>query len=458
MNLNTSFKTLICIAVSVLLSAASMSFAQPDAGRVGGDGGAFKQEELEQLVAPIALYPDSLVSQILMASTYPLEVVQAERWAEENKGLRGDALAASLEKQTWDPSVRSLVNFPEVLTMMSEQLDWTQKLGDAFLAQQKEVLDAVQKLRSRAKAEGNLESTDQQNVVVQEDAGTQYIVIESSSPEIVYVPTYDPVVVYGTWPYPAYPPYYYYPPGYVPGRAALYFGMGVACGAAWGYAWGGCNWHHGDVDIDIDRNAFVNNRIDRSRYRSDFGNRNRQGGRGSWQHDPAHRKSTPYRDANAAQRFDGTSAADAARARDSYRGRADAGRQDLARGGADQFRRGQSPTGARPVQPDRGGAASRQQPASRMESRPQNRGGAADRPSPSQGSRGGAFDGAGQGQSARRESSRGQASRSSPSRSTRSGSASRGGGSRGGGSRGGMSRGGGGGRGGRGAGYENDNY
>jgi hypothetical protein len=142
---------------------ASAVFAQ--------DAAPLKQEELDQLVAPVALYPDSLVSQILMASTYPLEVVQADRWVRQNENLKGDALTAALEKEDWDPSVKSLVNFPQVLSMMSEKLDWTSKLGDAFLAQQKQVLDTVQKLRGKAKAEGNLESNEQQTVVVKEDAG-----------------------------------------------------------------------------------------------------------------------------------------------------------------------------------------------------------------------------------------------------------------------------------------------
>jgi hypothetical protein len=163
----------------------------------------FKPEEIEQLVAPIALYPDSLVSQILMASTYPLEVVEADRWAKQNKNQKGDAFAAALEKQTWDPSVKSLTNFPQVLSMMSEKLELTQKLGDVFLAQQKDVLDAVQRLRAKAEQSGNLKTTTEQKVIVEE----KIIKIEPANPQVVYVPTYNPTVVYGAWPYPAYPPY-----------------------------------------------------------------------------------------------------------------------------------------------------------------------------------------------------------------------------------------------------------
>jgi len=157
---------------------------------------------LEQILAPIALYPDSLLAQILMASTYPLEVVQADRWAKQNKDLKGDALTAALEKQPWDPSVKSLVNFPQVLAMMSEKLDWTQKLGDAFLAQQKDVMDTVQGLRKKAVDAGNLKTTKEQQVIVEKET----IIIEPASTQVVYVPTYNPTVVYGAWPYPAYPP------------------------------------------------------------------------------------------------------------------------------------------------------------------------------------------------------------------------------------------------------------
>src|SRR5215475_14558643 len=174
----------------------------------------FQPEEIEQLVAPIALYPDSLVSQILMASTYPLEVVEAARWLRANKTLKGDALTTALEKQTWDPSVKSLVNFPQVLDMMNQKLDLTQRLGDAFLAQQKDVLDAIQRLRAKAQAQGNLKTTQEQTVIVEQPAAeTTVIKIEPTNPQVVYVPTYNPTVVYGAWPYPAYPPYSYYPPG-----------------------------------------------------------------------------------------------------------------------------------------------------------------------------------------------------------------------------------------------------
>src|SRR5687768_6878940 len=243
---------------------------------------ALKPEELEQVVAPIALYPDSLLAQVLMASTYPLEVVQADRWVKQNPSQKDSPDA--LNKLTWDASVKSLVNFPQVLTMMSEKLDWTVKLGDAFIADQKAIMDAVQRLRGKAYANGNLKSSQEQTVKVEAAPATapadggaapppQVVVIESSSPSVVYVPTYNPTVVYGGWPYPSYPPYYYTPPGYVAGTALLSFGVGVAVGAAWGHAWGGCNWHGGEVDIDVNKNVNFNGNINREEARANMDNR-----------------------------------------------------------------------------------------------------------------------------------------------------------------------------------------
>ena len=209
--------------VLMVLLAAPPSLIAQQAGQAS-EAAVLKPEELEQVVAPIALHPDPLISQILMAATYPLEVVQAERWVKQNASLKGDALTKALEAQDWDPSIKSLVNFPQVLTMMSEKLDWTQKLGDAFLADQKKVLDTIQSLRAKAQAAGNLKTTKEQTVIVEE----KIIKIEPASPQVIYVPTYNPTVVYGAWPYPAYPPYSYYPPGYV---AGLRFGLPPA--SAW---------------------------------------------------------------------------------------------------------------------------------------------------------------------------------------------------------------------------------
>ena len=300
----------------------------PAAQRTAADQPAFKQEELDQMLAPVALYPDALLTQVLMAATYPLEIVQAERWAKAHKDLQGDAKAKALEQEPWDPSVKSLIDFPPVLEMLSEKLDWTQKLGDAFIGQQKEVLETVQKLRAKAKENGQLETTDDLKVDVEQQGSTQVITIESANPEVIYVPTYDPVVVYGSWWYPAYPPYPYYPPGYAAGGAFV-------IGVAWGYAWGHCDWHGGDVDIDIDQNVDINHNIDRDKY-GDRGNL--KDGKGTWKHDASHRGSVPYRDSATAKQQGGVSSADAARSREADRGRADSGRTELNQGAADSYR------------------------------------------------------------------------------------------------------------------------
>jgi len=328
MKIRKPFAKILAVFLTFLLLAPQAAVAQSESKEK-----PFKQEALDQLLAPIALYPDSLVAQILMASTYPLEIVQAERWAKQNKSLKGDALTAALEKQNWDPSVKSLVNFPQVLQMMNEKVDWTQKLGDAFLAQQKDVMDTIQNLRKKAQAEGNLKTNKEQKVIVEKE--TQTIIIEPSNPQVIYVPTYNPTVVYGTWWYPAYPPYYYYPPGYVAGATLFSFGVGVTIGAAWGYAWGGCNWGRGDVNININRNTNINTKIDRSKYANKVSTG--EGGKGSWKHNPEHRKGVSYRDPSTAQKFD-RGASREAQSREAFRGRAEAGRQDLAKGGADQFR------------------------------------------------------------------------------------------------------------------------
>ncbi len=271
----------------------------------------FKQEELDQLLAPVALYTDDLLSQVLMASTYPVEIVMAERWLKEHASLKGDALAVELEKQPWDPAVKSLINVPPVLTMMSDKLDWTVRLGDAFLQDQKKIMDTVQKLRTKAQAQGNLKSSKEQTVTIQQ----QVVKIEQADPQVIYVPTYDPSAVYGVWAYPAYPPYYYYPPGYV-ARPGMAFAAGVAIGVAWGYAWGNCDWNGGDVNINVDRNTQINNRIDRGKYP------NARGENGAWRHDATHRQGAPYRDRATAQRLGASTGSDAAaRARDQYRGR-----------------------------------------------------------------------------------------------------------------------------------------
>ena len=255
-----------------------------------------KPEQLDALVSPIALYPDTLLAEVLMASTYPLEVVEAERWVQANKNLKGDQLKAAVDKQPWEDSVKSLAATPEVLDMMSKQLSWTQQLGDAVLAQQADIMDAVQRLRKKAQANNKLTSNKQQTVSTQEEGGKQVIVINPTQPNTVYVPYYDPGVVYGSWPHPSYPPYYFGAPGYIAGgliAGGLAFGAGYALGrwAGGGCCWGGgMNW--GNNNININRNignVNVGNRV----------------GGGNWTHNAAHRGGVRYNNSNVAQKFGG---------------------------------------------------------------------------------------------------------------------------------------------------------
>lgn len=250
---------------------------------------------LDQLLAPVALYPDSLLSQVLMAATYPDDVAAAAKWSADHPKDSGDAAVKAAEDQSWDPSVKSLVAFPSVMDLMGRQPQWVKSLGDAFLAQPDDVMNSVQRLRAQATKAGTLTSNKQQKVTTTESAGKTVVVVEPADPQVVYVPSYNPAVVYGTWPYPAYPPYYYPPP---PGSAfatALIGGIGFGLGvAAVDSLWGGFNWGHNDVDIDVNRynNVNINHRIDTSNTRVD------------WQHNAANRGSAPYADSASRQRFD----------------------------------------------------------------------------------------------------------------------------------------------------------
>jgi hypothetical protein len=224
-----------------------------------GEAEGYSAEQLDALLAPIALYPDELLTQVLMASVYPLEIVDAARWAENpaNKSLTGDALTNALTPVSWDPSVKSLVPFPQVLTMMNSQLDWTQQLGYAMAVQQNDVMASIQRLRRQAQIAGQLKSNEQQ--VVRSEGQT--IIIAPAQPSVVYVPSYNPNVVYGTWPYPSYPPVYYPPPpGYAVGSAlltGLAFGTGVAITAGlWG--WARPNWGGGYMNVNVNRYNSIN--------------------------------------------------------------------------------------------------------------------------------------------------------------------------------------------------------
>jgi hypothetical protein len=286
-----------------------------------------KPEQLEALVAPIALYPDALLANLLAASTYPLEVVQADRWLDENKKLKGDALKAAVDKQAWDESVKALAGTPSVLSMMNDKLDWTKALGDAVLAQQADVMEAVQRLRSKAYDNNKLSSTKEQKVTVQEQESKQVIVIEPTDPGTLYVPYYEPAVVYGPWPYSDYPPYYFGVPPYIGAgliATGLAFGAGYALGR-WGNYWGG-GFRWGNNNFFINRSTNINA----------LGN--------NWQHNPAHRQGVRYNNAAVQQKFGNNRPGSTDRA--DFRGRGDQGLAGKDRpGGSDRAGAG-----------DRGGA------------------------------------------------------------------------------------------------------
>ena len=254
------------------------------------------EQQLDQLLAPIALYPDQLLGQILMAATYPLEVVEAARWLQTpgNAALKGDALANALAAQDWDPSVKSLVPFPRIIQMMSDNLSWMEKLGDAFLAQQADVMDSVQRLRREAQASGKLQSNSQQAVTTD----GQTIIIQPANPQVIYVPVYNPTVVYSPWPYSGYPPYYFPWPGYAPESvllAGIFFGIGIAIVTEF-WDWDYCDWHYRRIHIDDDRYNRIN------RYEIEHFNR-APIQRDTWEHDPYHRRGVAYRDPVNRERF-----------------------------------------------------------------------------------------------------------------------------------------------------------
>ncbi len=268
-------KRLLAVLLSLLV-ALPAAYAQ--------ERKTFPQAELDQMLAPVALYPDPLLSQVLMASTYPLEIVEAARWARANPGLQGDEAVRAVADKDWDPSVKSLLAFPDLLARMDEQLDWTRRLGDAFLAQEEQVMATVQQLRQRAQASGNLAPDERQRVV--SEGGT--IAIEPANPQVVYVPYYDPHVVYGPWWWSAYPPVAWAPwPGYAVVRPGFWWGVGI--GITTGFFYGGFDWHHGHVKVVHAHNYYVKPAYPH-RY---AGHKPVQPGR--WQHDNWHRRGVGQR-------------------------------------------------------------------------------------------------------------------------------------------------------------------
>jgi hypothetical protein len=296
-------KKWLCRGLAPLLAILFLLGSPPQAA-LAQDAPDFSQQELDQMLAPIALYPDALLSQILMASTYPREVVEAERWSLANPGLRGWQAAQAVQGNNWDPSVMSLVAFPQILRMMSNRLSWTERLGDAFLAQEDQLMDTVQNLRHRAEMAGNLRSNDLMRV----DSQGEYISIYQADPLIAYEPYYNASEVYGSWWWPQSPPVYWAPwagysvrPGFGSG---FLWGAGITLSTQ--YFFGNFDWRQRHVNVANVQNSYI---VRDTRY-APLAPRN-------WQHAPEHRRGEPYRPAIRA-RFAGP--ANTAAQRNDFRG------------------------------------------------------------------------------------------------------------------------------------------
>ena len=254
-------------------------------------------DQLDSLVAPIALYPDPLLAQTLVASTYPLELIQLQQWLAKNPTLKDKALADAVAKEPWDPAIQSMAAVPDVVKRLADDIQWTTQLGDAFLDNQGDVMDAVQRMRKKAEDKGALKSNEQQVVETKVVENKTVIVVQPSNPEVVYVPSYNPTVVYPPPVYP-YPPVYY--PPYVPGAALVSFGVGMAMGAAiWGGSCCGMGWGGGGnntININNNNNFNKNSNI----------SGNRGGGNSNWQHNSQHRGGAPYSNKSTASKYGGS--------------------------------------------------------------------------------------------------------------------------------------------------------
>jgi Protein of unknown function (DUF3300) len=381
-------------------------------------------DQLDSLVAPIALYPDPMLAQVLAASTYPLEIIQLQQWLAQHKDLKDKALVEAVGKEDWDASVQAMAPLPDVVKQLAENIKWTTDLGNAFLAQQNDVMEAVQRMRMKAKGAGNLKSTEQQKVETKTVENKTVVVIEQAQPEVIYVPSYNPTVVYGAPAYP-YPPIVYPPPpstGAVVAGMAISFGVGMAMGAAWHGGWGyNCGWGgggHNDITIN-NNNSFVNNS---NRTNVNRPSQRPAGGGNNWQHNPQHRGGAPYSNRATANQYGGSARGDSRATRQANArqnqgqmgGRQQAGTMDRGGGGRQQ-------AGSM----DRGGS-NRQQPSAANRG-----GGGADRvgnrsvPSGGSSRGGGAFGGGSGGNTksaARASSSRGASSMGSRSAGSRGGS------------------------------------
>jgi len=355
----------LAIVCALLLAPGEISLyaqAAPQASSTKGqEAGTIPADQLDSLVAPIALYPDPLLAQVLAASTYPLELVQLQQWLSKHADLKGEALTAAVQKEDWDPSVQAMSAFPDLVKRLVESIKWTTDLGNAFLAQQSDVMDAVQRMRMKAKQAGNLKSSEQQTVETKVIETKTVVVIEPASTQVVYVPSYNPVVVYGPPIYP-YPPIYYPPPSYYAAGAVMAFGVGIAIGAAYHGGWGwGCGWGRGYNNVNINvNNNYVRNNNNRNNIntgninRGNINSGNRTGGGNSWQHNPQHRGGTPYSNRDTASKYGGTARGDSMATRQTN------ARQGQARQGTQQqpgnVNRGAGNAGTSP-RPSGGGAS-----------------------------------------------------------------------------------------------------
>ena len=294
------------LCAALLVSGDAMLLAQqegPPASPAQKPAPKLSGDQIDSLVAPIALYPDPLLSQTLVASTYPLEIVQAQQWLAKNSSLKGDALAQAAMKQEWDSSVQAMVQYPDLVKRMTENIKWTTDLGNAFLAQQEDVMDSVQRLRLKAKESGKLQSTEQQTVTTKVVEKETVVVIQPASTQVIYVPTYSPTVIWGAPVYYPYPPIYY--PPYYAGAALFTFSVGVAIGASMhgGYGWG-CGWGHGGNTVIINNN---NNYIKNTNVKNNVNVNNKAS---NWQHNPQHRGAVPYANSATAKQYGGSARGD----------------------------------------------------------------------------------------------------------------------------------------------------
>ncbi|MGA2435170.1 MAG: DUF3300 domain-containing protein [Bryobacteraceae bacterium] len=292
------------VCILLLLPAGAILFGQEppppaEQEQAAPSTPALSPDQLADLVAPVALYPDSLLSQLLVAATYPLEVVEAGQWLQQNRNLRGAQLVAAARQQNWDPSIQALVVFPDVLTRLNSDIRWTTDLGNAFLAQQAGVMEAVQRLRARASQSGRLKSNSQESVTTQTQGGQTAIEIQPADPQVVYVPNYNPEYIWGSPAYGFYPPLYYPDIGFGFG-----FGSGIYIGGFFGgLGWGGWGWGPSWFGNSI----YVNNSFFHRYGFNDFHGGGGFQGRGAWAHDSSHRLGVPYSNRALTNRYRGAS-------------------------------------------------------------------------------------------------------------------------------------------------------